>query len=682
MSLSKSFLNRQKFNLSVVQKMVIGFTSLAVLLLVTSGLSYLGLRDIKDSAERVAFKKMPIQAAVAEANKNALSLARVTTNAYFETTTAQLNELEKNYISFKTGLENGISKVSSLVSSQNAVILEQTLIVSDDYFAASNAMFNSKYAVLDANKQLESLTEKALNSTDEASALMLDLSYLEGNSADMQNLIGMSTNIDNKLGLMLTNIKELYRESNAQSAADIIDNIDYSLSNIEVDVAYAKRIAADIDDQGLLAMFDDQYLLMREALSGENGMFALKNMQLNMQAKASEQKQSAEEYVNQALFGLKSLSDSVNKDALLGQEHILASVQSNVVKSVVIALIGLVATATLAFIATRSIAIPLAKANTSLRILSKGDLSKTLDESGHDEFSYLAKNINQLIHSLRSLIGSIHEKENNLREVAMRNISIGADSLKQVSTQQTEIDTTSEITHRVKSTSQSNIEQINKADKKIVEAISQSDKVVGLVEQNAEQVKEQASQAKISTDIVNRLGENSNKIGSILDVIKTIAEQTNLLALNAAIEAARAGEQGRGFAVVADEVRTLATRTHNSTEEIERMIANLQKDSHSAVAAMNEGAEQVQRGVILTDEVKLQVNQIKQLIECLAKVNQNVVDETIAQDQLLDEVVGRLNTIVQLSKNTASSTQSCNAASHEIEDQMNALREAVGQFSL
>jgi len=682
MSLSKSLLNRQKFNLSVVQKMVIGFTSLAVLLLVTSGLSYLGLRDIKDSAERVAFKKMPIQAAVAEANKNALSLARVTTNAYFETTTTQLNELEKNYISFKTGLENGISKVSSLVSSQNAVILEQTLIVSDDYFAASNAMFNSKYAVLDANKQLESLTEKALNSTDEASALMLDLSYLEGNSADMQNLIGMSTNIDNKLGLMLTNIKELYRESNAQSAADIIDNIDYSLSNIEVDVAYAKRIAADIDDQGLLAMFDDQYLLMREALSGENGMFALKNMQLNMQAKASEQKQSAEEYVNQALFGLKSLSDSVNKDALLGQEHILASVQSNVVKSVVIALIGLVATATLAFIATRSIAIPLAKANTSLRILSKGDLSKTLDESGHDEFSYLAKNINQLIHSLRSLIGSIHEKENNLREVAMRNISIGADSLKQVSTQQTEIDTTSEITHRVKSTSQSNIEQINKADKKIVEAISQSDKVVGLVEQNAEQVKEQASQAKISTDIVNRLGENSNKIGSILDVIKTIAEQTNLLALNAAIEAARAGEQGRGFAVVADEVRTLATRTHNSTEEIERMIANLQKDSHSAVAAMNEGAEQVQRGVILTDEVKLQVNQIKQLIECLAKVNQNVVDETIAQDQLLDEVVRRLNTIVQLSKNTASSTQSCNAASHEIEDQMNALREAVGQFSL
>lgn len=682
MTALKSMLSTQKLNLTVVQKMVIGFTVLAILLLATSGLSYIGLRDIKRSAEQVAFDKMPIQAAVAELNESVLSLARVTTNAYFETNQTNLDKLKSDFTAFNKSYTNGMSKLSALVSAQNAATLEQTLQYSNAYIVSSIAMFKSRNVVLETTKMLQAQTDVALYSADEASALMLDLSYLEGNSADLQNLIGMSTNVDNKLGLMISNIKELVRESNSQTVADIIDNLEYNLSNIQVDVDYAKRLALDIDDQGLLVMFDEQYSLMQEALSGEQGIFMLKNKQLSALAKANEQRVEAQEAVKQALFGLKNLSESVNNDALVGQEHILAAVQSNVIKSVIIAIIGLASTATLAFIATRSIAIPLGRANKRLRILSEGDLSKTLDESGHDEFAELAKNINQLIFSLRSLIGSIHEKENNLRKVAMRNIEMGDASLSQVAAQQTEIDATSAITHKVKHTSQTNITQINTADAKIVEAIEQSVKVVSLVKQSAKQVSEQATQAKISTDIVNRLGENSNKIGSILDVIKTIAEQTNLLALNAAIEAARAGEQGRGFAVVADEVRTLATRTHNSTEEIEKMIANLQKDSQKAVEAMNEGAGQVQRGVVLTEKVTLQVEQIKCIIESLGQVNRDIVNETINQDHLLDDVVGRLNVIVKLSESAAQSTQSSNQASHEIEEQMNALRTAVGQFRL
>ncbi|MEC7699185.1 MAG: methyl-accepting chemotaxis protein [Pseudomonadota bacterium] len=666
--------------LTIINKITLGFGLFGCLLLLTSILSYFGLSGIKDSAQDVVEQKMPVQTSMVKVKTEILSLSVITANGYHVENREELVANKETFDTLSSAFSDDLSRLNSLMS--NNAVASNAVDVSLAYVNSSNDMYTAINERMNIEKALAAQLEKVLMTADEASALMLDLSYLEGNNPSIETLIGAGTAIDNKLLTMNDSFIELAETDNATQSASIIEDLEYQLSNLQVDKDYVNRLATGVDDGGTIASFNEQYDLLMEAVNGTNGLIALQRQKLSEVDKAAKAQKEAKEALETALADINTLFDAVQKQSLDGQNAILESVQANLVRNIIVAALGLVAAIFLAVIVTRSISKPLGRINKGLSQLSKGDLSTKLPQEGNDEFSALSAKVNSLTDSLRELVGNILEQEKRLIDITKESVELGNKSLSEVDKQREQVTVTSTNTKHVQEKSRSNLAQINEAMDALRDITKQSTDIGQLVQKSSQQVGNQAKQAESSAQIINRLDDNSRNIGSILDVIKTIAEQTNLLALNAAIEAARAGEQGRGFAVVADEVRTLANRTHDSTEEIEQMIGNLQKDAAQAVKAINAGREQAQEGVEITQQVSQQVESIREIIERLSDINEHIVADTEQQDVLLGDVAKSLNRIVALADSSAQSTRQSNESTMLLDAQTESLRKAVERFQL
>lgn len=335
-----------------------------------------------------------------------------------------------------------------------------------------------------------------------------------------------------------------------------------------------------------------------------------------------------------------------------------------------------------AWVITRQIVGPLLQTLNIVERVADGDLSHDLIVDRRDEMGQLQTSIQRMTVNLRQLIGGIRDGVTQIASAAEELSAVTEQTSAGVNSQKVETDQVATAMHEMTATVQEVARNAEEASEAAVAADQQAREGDRVVNEAITQIERLASEVGNSTEAMNELKRESDKIGSVLDVIKSVAQQTNLLALNAAIEAARAGEAGRGFAVVADEVRSLAQRTQKSTEEIEQLIAGLQSGTQQVATIMDNSRELTVSSVELTRRAGSSLENITKTVSAIQAMNQQIAAAAEEQSATAEEINRSILNVRDVSEQTSSASEQTAASSVELARLGNHLQVMVSKFKV
>ena len=310
----------------------------------------------------------------------------------------------------------------------------------------------------------------------------------------------------------------------------------------------------------------------------------------------------------------------------------------------------------------------------------EGDLTQRIPVEMDDDLGKLAKSFNLVLENLQSMIGSIQQLTRELGTGATDLARAAKDNNDGVTRQTDSISMVATAINEMQSAIEEVAGNASRAAEITRDAEEKGKNGARIIRNSSEQVHRLASQISKAVEVIRKLSDDSDNITSVLDVIRGIAEQTNLLALNAAIEAARAGEQGRGFAVVADEVRTLAQRTGQSTEDIQKMITTLQAGVADIVSVMETGSKEASETEKLATDAESELKAILEAMANIADVNTSVASATEEQTQVVDEINRSITEINDLATESASRSRDIDGISESLEGYARELESQTGRF--
>ncbi len=326
-----------------------------------------------------------------------------------------------------------------------------------------------------------------------------------------------------------------------------------------------------------------------------------------------------------------------------------------------------------------NISLILSQVGKNLDKIANGDLSENINIEGDQ---YLSTALINLQKKLSTLVSDLMSMSKKLASAADQTYSVVEQSKMNLERQHNETDMVASAMNQMTAT----VQEITNSIKDTASAAEQANQETAngneRVKNTGQAIQKLANEIATSSDIINSVESESKTIGSVLDVIKSIAEQTNLLALNAAIEAARAGEQGRGFAVVADEVRTLAGRTQTATEEINQMILNLQTGTRNAVNAIKNSCTQAESAVEHANQAGDSILIITESVEKINEMSKQIANAAAEQETVSEEINNNIVSINNVATDSVRASEQISAANSELSKMTDELREMMAVFKL
>ncbi|TDF82015.1 methyl-accepting chemotaxis protein [Pseudomonas sp. H9] len=333
-----------------------------------------------------------------------------------------------------------------------------------------------------------------------------------------------------------------------------------------------------------------------------------------------------------------------------------------------------------AVIITRQITRPLRETLAVVERIASGDLTHNMHITRRDELGVLQQGIQRMGATLRDLISGIRDGVTQIASAAEELSAVTEETSAGVNSQKVETDQVATAMHEMAATVQEVARNAEHASSAATDADAQARAGDQVVAEAIGQIERLAGEVHRSTEAMALLQQESQKIGSVMDVIKSVAEQTNLLALNAAIEAARAGEAGRGFAVVADEVRGLAQRTQKSTEEIEELVAGLQSGTQQVAHVMLGSRNLTDSSVELTRKAGASLESITRTVSNIQSMNQQIAAAAEQQSAVAEQISRSIVNVRDVSEQTAAASDETAASSVELARLGNQLQTLVSHF--
>ncbi|RZQ53361.1 methyl-accepting chemotaxis protein [Pseudoalteromonas phenolica] len=611
-------------NLKIKHKITAGFGAIGTLLLLACSLGYIALSQISDANSKVTEVTLPSQRAVDALQLQQLRLSKQISQAF---NLNSINDVDSAIKSFNTEaalqqqLTSQLQKKLAHNQSLNGSVAQAREAI-ESMEQSGQSMLAHKINSLTSERSVSRLLEQLIEFKEQASVAMLDIELIDGAQArQLDEMMGTGVRIDDMLFTLETNGKQipnLTLDTFSEHKEDLL----FILDNIDNNFEFLKRQSQGVDVGDLFNSFEDAKKEINNLLRTPGNLYNELKVQRQAEADAAKTYRLAEQYSVEIVKTLNNIQNQTKKSFESSQKITQQKIMQAQTMAVILVVVFVALAAFIAYSTSKAMLSPLKAVNKMLNFLAEGDFSRDMKKRNDDEFGTLIDNINKVKDSLKSLLYDINTKVHELDSVSEKSLSESRVVAGNAASQMERMDDAANLAQSVASSASHVSQNAQQSLDSLLQANERKAKASTLVTDNQSHMESLDGKMAEAVEMMNRLTSHSNNIGSILDTIVSIAEQTNLLALNAAIEAARAGEQGRGFAVVADEVRTLASRTQDSTEEINKMISALQQDTKQAADAIHVGqtdasvcVEQSQALVAVMQQIEDALNDVTHLSE-------------------------------------------------------------------